>query len=101
MAEALLAHPSAVEHNGIVYVVGIRGGEYVIRRLNLANETWLEYGDGSEEKSVAPVACDQRAALVKLVGQGSPLLVGIPRWPHVVFYCSYDDGETWTEESAI
>ena len=101
MPQAAMSHPSAVEHNGIVYVVGIIEGEYVIRRLNAADGSWLEYGDGEVDKTVAGVSCDQRAALVKLVEQGSPLLVGIPRWPHVVFYCSYDDGETWTEESAI
>lgn len=96
-----LSLPVTVEQNGILYVVGVRGGSYYVRRSADQGQSWLPFRDGSFEREIAPATGDERAALVKLKAQGNPLLVGIPAWPNVVFYTSLDDGETWTQDSEV
>jgi hypothetical protein len=98
---AELTHPVAFERDGVLYVVGIRDGEYRVRRSADYGRSWLPFGDGTTEKAVAPATTDQRAGLVKLSTQGRALLVCVPAWPQLVFYTSVDDGETWVEESRI
>jgi hypothetical protein len=97
----MLSLPVAVERDGVVYVVGVRDGFYRIRRSSDGGATWLPYSDGEVEKPVAEACTDQRAALVKLTGQGAPLLACVAGWPELVVYASYDDGETWEAESTI
>lgn len=96
-----VSHPNAVERDGVLYVIGLRDGEYWLRRSPDCGRSWSPFSDGSLEKPVASASCQQRAALVKLVGQGRPLLACVPRWPNLVIYSSFDDGETWTLESQV
>jgi hypothetical protein len=90
-----------VERDGILYVVGERDGTCYVRRTADYGKTWLKYSDDSIEKAIGPVPGDQRAGLVKLVGQGRALVALLPQWPDIVVYVSFDDGETWSEESRI
>ena len=90
-----------MECNGILYVIGLRAGSYWVRRSADAGKSWLPFADGSLERAVAPATSDQRAGLVKLVGQGQPLLACIPQWPTLKVYASFDDGETWSHESTV
>jgi len=73
-----LSHPVATEYGGILYVVGIRDGQYKVRRSADGGDTWIPYSDGSTERTVAAAPMQQRAGLTKLTGQGSPLLACIP-----------------------
>ncbi len=98
---AALSYPNAVEHNGIVYLIGVRDGEYRLRRTCDGGETWLPFSDSEIERPVADATNPQRAALVKLSGQGSPLLACVPQWPQLLIYSSFDDGDTWQLESQI
>ena len=94
-------HPVATECSGIVYVVGIRGGYYQIRRTTDGGQTWLEYADGSVEKPVCTALSQQRAGLVKLRTQGQPLLICAPQPDGLRFLISYDDGESWSEDTRL
>lgn len=96
-----LVCPEAVECDGVLYVVGVRGGNYYIRRSGNRGLSWLPFSDGGEEKAVAPASVMQRAALVKLGTQGRPLLACIPDPPNLLIYISWDDGETWTQEGMV
>ena len=100
-AEAALACPNAVEQDGILYLVGIKDGAYHLRRSADGGGTWLRYSDGSTESRIADAESEQRAALVKLVSQGRPLVACIPRRPVLQVYVSHDDGETWELESTV
>lgn len=90
-----------MERDGILYIVGERDGTCYVRRTADCGRTWLKYSDDSIERAIGPVSSDQRAGLVKLVGQGRPLVALLPQWPDLVAYISHDDGETWSEESRI
>lgn len=96
-----MSHPNAVEHNGVLYVVGLRDGQYWIRRSADGGVTWLPFSDEGLERPVAEAACGQRAALVKLRSQGERLLVCVPDWPRLLVYSSRDDGENWELDSEI
>lgn len=85
----------------MLYVVGERGGTCYVRRTADYGKTWLRYSDNSIEKPIGPVSSEQRAGLAKLVGQGRALVALLPQWPDIVAYVSFDDGETWSEESRI
>lgn len=93
--------PATVERDGIVYVVGERDGTCYVRRAADHGKTWLRYSDDSIEREVGAISSDQRAGLVKLIGQGRLLVAVLPQWPDLVMYASDDDGETWYEESRI
>ena len=82
-----LSYPMAFEHNGLVYLVGYRGGAQYIRRSADGGTTWLAFRD--------------RVALVKMDTQGCRLVVGVPNYPNIDIYISADDGETWELEASI
>ena len=98
---AELSCPEAVESDGVLYVIGLRDGQYWIRRSADRGLTWLPYADGALEKAVAAAGSEQRAALVKLSTQGRPLLACVPDSEQMDVYVSWDDGETWTRESSV
>lgn len=99
--EAALMCPNAVERDGVLYLVGLREGAYRVRRSSDGGKTWLPFSDGEVEKEIAPASCEQRAGLVKLIGQGRPLLVCVPGEGKLEMYVSYDDGESWEKESEL
>lgn len=90
-----LSHVMAFEFNGLLYVVGYRAGAQYLRRSADGGRSWLEFADGSEERLVATESDEQRVAFVKMATQGRALLVGVPRFPEIAVYVSYDDGESW------
>lgn len=100
MAAVALAFPTAYCHNGILYLVGYRGGAQFIRRSADGGATWLKYADGEVEKEIAS-ADAERVAFLKMETQGSRLIVGVPQAPHVVVYYSRDDGATWVLEGSV
>ncbi len=95
-----LSYPMAFEHNGLVYLIGYRGGAQYIRRSADGGETWLPFGDGATEKLVASPSDADRVAFVKMDTQGCRLVVGVPNYPNIDICISADDGETWTREAS-
>ena len=100
MAENL-SHPMAFEHNGLLYLIGYRGGAQYVRRSADAGHNWLAFSDGEIEKQVGAPSDPQRAALVKMETQGCRLVVGVPNYPHIDIYISVDDGESWELDSQV
>ena len=98
---AELAHPNAVEYNGILYLTGYRDGAQHLKRSADGGRTWLRFGDGSEESLIGAPSDDERAGLLKMDSQGRRLLAAVPNWPVIDIYLSVDDGETWTKESSV
>ena len=96
-----LSYPMAFEHNGLVYLIGYRGGAQYIRRSADGGETWLPFGDGATEKLVASPSDADRVAFVKMDTQGCRLVVGVPNYPNIDIYISADDGETWELEGRL
>ncbi len=96
-----LSYPIAFEHNGLVYLVGYRGGAQYIRRSADGGTTWLAFRDGVTERLVAAPSDADRVALVKMDTQGCRLVVGVPNYPNIDIYISADDGETWELEASI
>lgn len=96
-----LMSPVAVESDGMLYVVGIRDGYYRVRRSADGGQSWQTYPDGTQERAIGPATSEQRAGLVKLTGQGRPLLACVPDWPDLLMYVSADDGYTWDLESSL
>jgi len=96
-----LTYPTMVEHNGIVYLTGYRGGSVYLRRTADGGRTWLKFGDGSDERLVATPADEARAGLIKTESQGRRLVVAVARTPDIDVYVSADDGETWVWEGSL
>ena len=96
-----LSYPMAFEHNGLVYLIGYRGGAQYIRRSADGGRTWLPFSDGETEELVAAGSDAARVAFVKMDTQGCRLVVGVPNYPNVVIYTSADDGETWELEDSL
>ncbi len=96
-----LSYPMAFEHNGLVYLIGYRGGAQYIRRSADGGETWLSFRDGATEKLVASPSDADRVAFVKMDTQGCRLVVGVPNYPNIDIYISADDGETWELEASL
>ncbi|MCD6361600.1 MAG: hypothetical protein J7M38_12155 [Armatimonadetes bacterium] len=94
-----MSHVMAFEYNGLLYVIGYRSGAQYLRRSADRGMSWLPFRDGNIEKQVASDCDNQRVAFVKMGTQGRALVVGVARFPHIDFYVSRDDGETWEEES--
>ncbi|MGD9495687.1 MAG: hypothetical protein AB7Y46_05190 [Armatimonadota bacterium] len=90
-----LAHAMAFEYNGLLYVIGYRAGAQYLRRSADRGQSWLRFGDGSEERLVALPSDEQRVAFVKMATQGRALVVGVPNFPDIDIYVSCDDGESW------
>ena len=90
-----LSHAIAFEYNGLLYVVGYRGGAQHLRRSADAGKSGLPCADGETEHQVAAPADAQRAAFVKMGTQGRALVVGVANFPSIDIYVSVDDGETW------
>jgi hypothetical protein len=93
-----LSHAIAFEYNGLLYVVGYRGGAQHLRRSADAGKSWLPFTDGKVEHQIAAPADAQRAAFVKMATQGRALVIGIANFPSIDVYVSFDDGETWEQE---
>jgi len=93
-----LTHAIAFEYNGLLYLVGYRGGGQYVRRSADAGKTWLDFVDGKTEHLIATPADAQRAAFVKMGSQGRALVVGVANFPNIDVYVSVDDGETWEQE---
>ena len=96
-----LTYPVATECGGVVFVVGIRDGSYQIRRTIDGGQSWLEYSDSSVEKPICIAPVQQRAGLVKLRTQGRPIMVCAPQVEGLRFLISYDDGESWSEDTRL
>jgi len=93
-----LTHAIAFEYNGLLYLVGYRGGAQYVRRSADAGKTWLPFADGKTEHQIATPADAQRAAFVKMGTQGRAMVVGVANFPNIDVYVSVDDGETWEQE---
>jgi hypothetical protein len=93
-----LAHAMAFEFNGLLYVIGYRGGGQYLRRSADGGRSWLRFPGGEEESLVAMPSDEQRVAFVKMGGQGRALVVGVPRYPEIAVYVSWDDGATWVDD---
>ena len=98
---ASLAYPMAFEHNGLLYLIGYRGGGQYLRRSADGGQTWLPFSGGPTEKLVGTPADAQRVALVKMETQGCRLVVAVPNYPHIDVYVSVDDGEHWELDSQV
>jgi len=96
-----LSHAMAFEFNGLLYVIGYRAGGQYLRRSADKGQSWLRFGDGSEEKLVALPSDEQRVAFVKMGTQGRALVVGVPNFPDIDVYVSYDDGGSWEQEEPV
>lgn len=94
-----LAHAVAFEFNGLLYVIGYRAGGQYLRRSADGGQSWLKFAGGAEETLVAMPSDEQRVTFVKMSTQGRALLVGVPRYPEIALYVSWDDGATWACES--
>ena len=100
MPAVALAYPMGYLHNGILYLVGYRGGKQYLRRSGDGGASWLRWSDDSQEKEIA--ASDaERVAFVKLETQGGRLVVGVPQAPYIAVYLSRDDGATWRFEGLV
>jgi len=93
-----LSHAIAFDYNGLLYVVGYRGGAQHLRRSADAGKSWLPFADEETEHQIAAPADAQRAAFVKMGTQGRALVVGVANFPGIDVYISVDDGQTWTQE---
>lgn len=100
MAENL-SYPMAFEHNGLLYLIGYRGGAQYLRRSADGGHTWLAFSDGEIEKPVGAPSDAQRVAFVKMETQGCRLVVGVPNYPHIDIYVSVNDGESWVLDSQV
>ena len=96
-----LSYPMAFEHNGLVYLIGYRGGAQYIRRSADRGATWLPFQDGETERLVASPSDADRVAFVKMDTQGCRLIAGVPNYPSIDIYISADDGETWELEASL
>lgn len=99
-AIAGLSHPTIVEHNGLVYLTGYRGGQVCFRRSADGGRSWLRFLDGSEEKVIGPGE-EARAGLVKVESGGRRLLAAVANGTRIEVYVSVDDGESWNQLSAL
>ncbi len=100
MAESI-SHPMAFEHNGLLYLIGYRGGAQYLRRSPDGGHSWLVFSDGETEKLVGTPSDADRVAFVKMETQGCRLVVGVPNYPHIDVYVSVDDGEHWELDSQV
>ena len=96
-----LSHPMVFEHNGLVYLIGYRGGAQYLRRSADGGRTWLPFRDGTTEKLVAVPSDADRVAFVKMDTQGCRLVVGVANYPTIDTYISADDGESWVREASL
>ena len=96
-----LSYPMAFEHNGLLYLIGYRGGAQYLRRSGDGGHTWLRFSDGETEKLVGTPSDAQRVAFVKMETQGCRLVAGVPNSPHIDVYVSVDDGENWALDSQV
>ena len=100
MADSL-SYPMAFEHNGLLYLIGYRGGAQYVRRSADAGHSWLPFSDGEIEKQVGAPSDAQRVGFVKMETQGCRLIVGGPNCPYIDIYVSADDGESWKLDSQV
>ena len=94
MTTLTLSYPMACCHNGILYLIGYRGGVQRLRRSHDGGKTWMRWADSTLEKQIA-ASDPERVAFVKMESQGGRLIVGVPVDGEVLVYFSRDDGETW------
>ncbi len=98
---ATLSYPMAFEHNGLLYLIGYRGGAQYLRRSADGGHSWLAFSDGEQEKLVAASSDADRVAFVKMDTQGCRLVVGVPNYPDIDIYISADDGQSWELEASL